>query len=69
MTETALTTALNVSYMATQLSLFSIVIGIALLLTGIGFAILDWAALHSRKQATADAAKAASLKSAKPAVA
>src|SRR5512132_3079088 len=39
-TETALTTALNVSYMATQLSLFSIVIGLALLLTGIGFVIL-----------------------------
>jgi hypothetical protein len=68
-TETALTTALNVSYMATQLSLFSIVIGFALLLTGIGFAILDWAALHRRKQATADAATAASFKSTKPAVA
>ena len=68
-TETALTTALNVSYMATQLSLFSIVIGIALLLTGIGFAILDWAALHRRKQATTDAATAASFKSTKPAVA
>jgi hypothetical protein len=39
-TETALTTALNVSYMASQLSLFGIVVGIALLLTGIGFAIL-----------------------------
>ena len=67
-TETALTTALNVSYMATQLSLFSIVIGIALLLAGIGFVILDWAALHRRRQATADATKA-SLKSTKPAVA
>jgi hypothetical protein len=39
-TETALTTALNTSYMASQLSLFGIVVGIALLLTGIGFAIL-----------------------------
>jgi hypothetical protein len=68
-TETALTTALNVSYMATQLSLFSIVIGFALLLTGIGFAILDWAALHRRRQATVDAATASSLKSTKPAVA
>ena len=45
-TETALTTALNVSYMATQLSLFSIVVGVALLLAGIGFVVLDWAALH-----------------------
>jgi hypothetical protein len=39
-TETALTTALNTSYMAEQLSLFGIVVGVALLLSGIGFAIL-----------------------------
>jgi hypothetical protein len=39
-TETALTTALNTSYMAEQLSLFGIVVGFALLLAGIGFAIL-----------------------------
>jgi hypothetical protein len=39
-TETALTTALNTSYMASQLALFGIVVGIALLLSGIGFAIL-----------------------------
>ncbi len=39
-TETALTTALNTSYMAEQLSLFGLVVGIALLLAGIGFAIL-----------------------------
>ena len=39
-TETALSTALNTSYMAEQLALFGIVVGIALLLTGIGFAIL-----------------------------
>ena len=39
-TETALTTALNTSYLAEQISLFSIVVGIALLLSGIGFAIL-----------------------------
>ncbi len=39
-TETALTTALNTSYMAEQISLFGIVVGIALLLAGIGFAIL-----------------------------
>jgi hypothetical protein len=39
-TETALSTALNMSYMATQLSLFSLVVGIALLLTGIGFLVL-----------------------------
>ncbi len=39
-TETALTTALNTSYMAEQLSLFGIVVGVALLLSGFGFAIL-----------------------------
>ena len=39
-TETALSTALNTSYMAEQLSLFGIVVGVALLLSGFGFAIL-----------------------------
>jgi hypothetical protein len=40
-TETALATALNVSYMAEQLTLFSFVVGIALLLAGIGFLVLS----------------------------
>ena len=39
-TATALTTALNTSYMAEQTALFGIVVGFALLLTGFGFAIL-----------------------------
>ena len=39
-TETALSTALNMSYMATNLALFSLVVGIALLLAGIGFIVL-----------------------------
>ena len=39
-TETALSTALNASYMAESLSLFGIIVGIALLLSGFGFAIL-----------------------------
>lgn len=39
-TETALATALEASYMAEQISLFAIVVGIALLLSGMGFAIL-----------------------------
>jgi hypothetical protein len=39
-TETALTTALNMSYMAEQLALFGIVVGVALLLSGIGFIVL-----------------------------
>jgi hypothetical protein len=39
-TETALTTALNTAYMAERIALFGIVVGIALLLSGIGFLIL-----------------------------
>ena len=44
-TETALTTALNASYMAEQIALFGLVVGIALLLSGIGFIILALIAL------------------------
>ena len=43
-TETALATGLNVSYMAEQISIFGIVAGIALLLTGVGLLILEFAA-------------------------
>jgi hypothetical protein len=39
-TAVAITTALNTSYMAEQLSIFGIVVGVALLLTGIGLVIL-----------------------------
>lgn len=39
-TETALTTALNASYMASQISLFGIMVGLTLLLSGFGFGIL-----------------------------
>jgi hypothetical protein len=39
-TETALSTALNTSYMAERVSLFGIAMGAALLLAGIGFGIL-----------------------------
>jgi hypothetical protein len=44
-TETALTTALNTAYFAEQVGLFSIVMGFALVLAGIGFAVLTWGAL------------------------
>ncbi len=47
-TETALSTALNVSYMAEQLALFGMVVGVALLLTGIGLMILALAVLGGR---------------------
>ncbi|HVW18889.1 MAG TPA: hypothetical protein VHB30_11630 [Solirubrobacteraceae bacterium] len=39
-TETALTTALNTSFFAQQVALFSMIVGIALLLAGIGFLVL-----------------------------
>jgi hypothetical protein len=47
-TETALTTALNASYMADKLGLFGIVVGVALLLSGVGFVILAFSVLHRR---------------------
>ncbi len=52
--ETALATALNTSYMASQISLFGIVVGIALLLAGLGFGILAiGGALRNRDSALA----------------
>ena len=47
-TETALTTALNLGFMAEMLSIFSIVVGIALLLAGIGFVLLAMAVFGRR---------------------
>ena len=49
-TETALTSALNLAYTATQISLFGIVVGIALLLTGLGFAILAFVVFARAKE-------------------
>jgi hypothetical protein len=46
-TETALATALNVSYFAERVSTFAIVMGIALLLTGIGFLVLTLSLLRT----------------------
>lgn len=53
-TETALSTALNTAYMAENLALFGLVVGIALLLAGIGFIVLAWYALGALRKATAD---------------
>jgi hypothetical protein len=39
-TETALTTALNTSYFAESVGLFALIMGIALLLTGVGFLVV-----------------------------
>jgi hypothetical protein len=61
-TETALTGALNMAYMAEQLGMFGIVVGVALLLSGFGFIILalggalsagGWLFVRSEKKAEA----------------
>jgi hypothetical protein len=64
-TETALTSALNLAYTASQISLFSIVVGIALLLTGLGFGILALAgAVRGVRQTEKEPAKATAFKAA-----
>jgi hypothetical protein len=60
-TETALSTALNVSYFAENVGLFSMVMGIALLLTGVGFLVLTLGGLE-RKRAPATAPSPATAK-------
>jgi hypothetical protein len=52
-TAVAITTALNTSYMAEQLSIFGMVVGVALLLTGVGLVILAFA-VFGREPATAE---------------
>jgi hypothetical protein len=50
--ETALATALQSSYMADQLSLFAVVTGFALILSGVGFGVLAaGGALRNRENA------------------
>ena len=49
-TETALSTALNTSYFAENVALFSIVMGFALLLTGIGFGVLTFGLLGGERR-------------------
>ena len=60
-TETALTNALNTSFFAEQVALFGIVVGVALLLVGLGLAILAFMAfrwLPAKEAADIAAAKA-----------
>jgi len=51
-TETALTTALNMAYFGERVGVFGIVMGIALLLTGIGFLVLTLGGALERKPVT-----------------
>ncbi len=50
-TETSLTTALNMAYLGERVGVFGIVMGIALLLTGIGFLILTLGGALGRTEA------------------
>jgi hypothetical protein len=52
-TSTALSTALNTSFFAESVALFAIVMGIAMLLTGIGFGVLTLRVLRRDRGATA----------------
>lgn len=56
-TQTALSNALNMSYFAEQVALFSIVMGAALLLTGVGFGVVSIRLLR-RREVEADGAPA-----------
>lgn len=49
-TATSLSTALNMSYMAERLAVFGMVVGVALLLTGIGLVILAFAVFGRRAE-------------------
>ena len=51
-TAVAITTALNMSYMAEQLSIFGLVVGVALLLTGIGLVIVAFAVFGREVEVT-----------------
>jgi hypothetical protein len=56
-TATSLSTALNMSYMAEKLAIFGIIVGVALLLTGVGLVILAFA-VFGRRAATPEPAAA-----------
>ena len=61
-TETALTTALNTSFFAERVALFSIVMGFALFLTGFGFLVLAYlGVLKVRQTRQAEAKTGAAL--------
>jgi hypothetical protein len=60
--ETALTSALNMSQLASQISLFGIVVGIALLLSGFGFAILAGAGALRNPETVLSFAKESKVK-------
>jgi hypothetical protein len=62
-TETALTTALNTAYFAESVATFAIVMGVAMLLSGIGFLVLTLRVLREPAAEEAKAAKATAPRS------
>jgi hypothetical protein len=60
-TETALTTALTMAYMGERLAIFGMVMGVALLLTGIGFFVIVLMGALRREEAEATAPRAAAV--------
>jgi uncharacterized iron-regulated membrane protein len=60
-TETGLSTALYLAYTGSAISLFGIVVGVALLLTGVGFVVLALAALPPGRPTEQTAAQPASV--------
>ena len=58
-TETALTTALTMAYMGERLAVFGMVMGVALLLTGIGFLVLTLGGALRRNEAEAQTVRRA----------
>ena len=65
-TETALTTALNASYMADQISLFGLMVGFTLLISGLGFGILAVGGALRNKESVDDVRKPAFRKHPEP---
>ncbi|MFL5894216.1 MAG: hypothetical protein ACJ76Z_03765 [Thermoleophilaceae bacterium] len=65
-TETALSTALNTSYFAENVANFAIVMGVALLLTGIGFLVLTLGLVRVPFSRTKEADRAAPAATAVP---
>jgi hypothetical protein len=66
-TSTALSTALNTSYFAENVALFSVIMGVALLLTGIGFLVLTLGLVRVPLRKTAESVAPASPSKAVPA--
>jgi hypothetical protein len=62
-TETALSTALNTSYFAENVANFAIVMGVALLLTGIGFLVLTLGLAPGRRTKQSEVAPSATTAS------